>query len=252
MNGMRSLVRLLIALSLTLGLALALTACGSVSDTAVSQSLGLDCDLSRLLGDEAMCRSVTAPKHPSKVFCYRTLGSIDCYREPNPEGGLALRPEGVAPADNQAAAASSRPPTSGAVPRHKPVADAEPMAAAEPAEPTEKPAVGSKMEATDETEETEKTEERDKTEEADKTEETEKADDVDEEKPAEMENPDATAAAESAKMPLPTKLTKPQADSGAKDSAAEEQPEKAPVAKARRLPGRKPKRPLASDDAKQG
>ena len=134
MNGMRSPVRLFPAPAPTLILApimaLVLAACGSIADTTASRSTGLDCTLADLLGEktaarllaqEIECKSKAAPKYPAKVYCYRTLGGVDCYRQPNPDGGRALRPDGVAATGTEAETVPNRPAAGEAVARPKPV-----------------------------------------------------------------------------------------------------------------------------------
>ncbi len=143
MNGMRSPVRLLPAPAPTLVttlimapfMALVLAACGSIADTTASRSTGLDCTLADLLGEknaarllaqEIDCKSKAAPQYPAKVYCYRTLGGVDCYRQPNPDGGRALRPDGVAATGTEAETVPIRPAAGDAVARPKPVIAAKP------------------------------------------------------------------------------------------------------------------------------
>ncbi len=217
MNGIMSPLRLLLARTLLLGLPLAFSACGSVADTSVSGTDGLDCNLGRLLGDEAMCKSASGPKRPAKVYCYRTLGSIDCYPEPNPKGGLALRPEGVAPTGVEADKKAARPTISTTVPRRKPVA------AAEPAE---------KPKAVD------KTETAKKKKPAAKTKPTAKLKAI-----APPKHPGKLAAPKNVIKPPPSDSATDEAKDEAKESVAKEQPAKAPMSKALGLPARKPQRP---------
>ena len=46
---------------------------------------GLDCSTVRMINDQGpLCRREEPIVIEPPLYCYRTLGSIDCYREPDP------------------------------------------------------------------------------------------------------------------------------------------------------------------------
>ena len=72
--------------------------CGAAAVTMIDETMssftGKECRVRHVFNDDkAICyEAVSLPQGP-RVFCYRTLGSIDCYREPNPLIGDAFKIE---------------------------------------------------------------------------------------------------------------------------------------------------------------
>lgn len=57
------------------------------TDLIASAVTGLDCDTIRKSRDKGpLCRPEQAEVIEKPVFCYRTLGTINCFAEPDPYG----------------------------------------------------------------------------------------------------------------------------------------------------------------------
>lgn len=57
------------------------------TDLVAGAVTGLDCDTIRKSRDKGpLCRAPREEIIEAPVFCYRTLGKIDCFREPDPYG----------------------------------------------------------------------------------------------------------------------------------------------------------------------
>lgn len=58
----------------------------SASDHIVSLSTGKDCSSIRAKDEGQYCVSKNPPIQRPDVYCYRSLGQVSCYREPDPYG----------------------------------------------------------------------------------------------------------------------------------------------------------------------
>jgi hypothetical protein len=58
----------------------------TASDHIVSLSTGKDCSTIRAKDEGQYCVSKNPPIQRPDVYCYRTLGQVSCYREPDPYG----------------------------------------------------------------------------------------------------------------------------------------------------------------------
>lgn len=93
----------------------------------VEQRLGITCNPLNMLSDGKYCVSNYKPTDRQEVWCFKTLGGVDCYAEPDPYSlaGRAL------PADPRPLADPRMPMTP---PHHKPPQVAVAPIGAEPAE----------------------------------------------------------------------------------------------------------------------
>ncbi|MDP6341969.1 MAG: hypothetical protein QF578_03310 [Alphaproteobacteria bacterium] len=66
--------------------AVAVTALKSVDNT-VSKLVEQDCQILRVVNGNEICRDETITVVPS-VYCYRTLGAVDCYDRADPKDRL--------------------------------------------------------------------------------------------------------------------------------------------------------------------
>jgi len=72
--------------------------CGAVAvamiDETISSFTGKECRLRHVFQDDKAIfyQAVALPEGP-RVYCYRTLGGTDCYRDPNPLGGTEFKVE---------------------------------------------------------------------------------------------------------------------------------------------------------------
>ena len=55
-------------------------------DETASLRLDMDCAVTHIFIAEPWCRSRTVPNNIPPVYCYRTLGGVDCYAEEDPYG----------------------------------------------------------------------------------------------------------------------------------------------------------------------
>jgi hypothetical protein len=53
-------------------------------DKTASIRLGMDCAATHIFIGDPYCRSNTVPNNIPPVYCYRTLGGVDCYAEEDP------------------------------------------------------------------------------------------------------------------------------------------------------------------------
>lgn len=60
-------------------------------DVAVSKIAQSDCELVRLAHGVPICSEEETQEAP-RVFCYRRLGAVDCYRSRNPEDEPIVSP----------------------------------------------------------------------------------------------------------------------------------------------------------------
>ena len=78
----------------------------AIVDKAVSDYAGKECRLAALITTGSICKAVAAASQPDPVYCFRTLGAVDCYREPDPYTAQPLpglqRPPALAPAPRPA------------------------------------------------------------------------------------------------------------------------------------------------------
>ena len=72
------------------GLAALVSGCENVmvnmADNVLSSATGRECSVSRLFREVVLCRPEApevAAREPT-LFCYRTLGTVDCYAEVDP------------------------------------------------------------------------------------------------------------------------------------------------------------------------
>ena len=70
-------------------------------DLAVSWASGKDCSMLRQVRGESYCvedapTPVSAADDPDRPLCYRTLGEVTCYRQPEPQE-TGRRPIGAPP-----------------------------------------------------------------------------------------------------------------------------------------------------------
>ena len=76
-------------------------------DAIASRHTEKDCSVLNLLDGDPYCRSTTVPNGRPPVHCFKTLGGVDCYAEPDPsklaETGRnpERAPRGTPPAPNQ-------------------------------------------------------------------------------------------------------------------------------------------------------
>ena len=67
-----------------------LTGCGAAMvaalDNAMSDATNSDCAISRVLRSEPLCKVESAPPPEENLYCYRTIGAINCYRNQDPYG----------------------------------------------------------------------------------------------------------------------------------------------------------------------
>ena len=63
-------------------------------DETMSSFTGKECRVKHAFQDDkALCYQAVALPEGPRVYCYKTLGGIDCYREPNPLAGTAFQAE---------------------------------------------------------------------------------------------------------------------------------------------------------------
>lgn len=55
-------------------------------DETASLRLDMDCAATHIFLAEPYCRSRTLPNNEPPVYCFRTLGGVDCYAEDDPYG----------------------------------------------------------------------------------------------------------------------------------------------------------------------
>lgn len=60
------------------------TAAVAVLDEKISQMTEMDCTSLNVIFGEAYCRDKNRSLKQEEIYCYKTLGGIDCYREENP------------------------------------------------------------------------------------------------------------------------------------------------------------------------
>jgi len=60
------------------------TAAVAVIDEKISQMTDQDCTTVNIMLGENYCRDKDRAIKQEQVYCYRTLGGVDCYREENP------------------------------------------------------------------------------------------------------------------------------------------------------------------------
>ena len=53
-------------------------------DAIASRHTEKDCSVLNLLDGDPYCRSTTVPNGRPPVHCFKTLGGVDCYAEPDP------------------------------------------------------------------------------------------------------------------------------------------------------------------------
>lgn len=72
-----------------------LTGCGAAVvaalDTAMSDATKSDCSISRVLRSEPLCKADALPPPEEKLYCYRTIGTINCYRSEDPNAGQLIQ-----------------------------------------------------------------------------------------------------------------------------------------------------------------
>ncbi len=64
---------------------LLLSGCASYVDYTLARTAGEDCQWLRVLGGEPVChpyQGLSAEPTEGATHCYRTLGEVSCYREP--------------------------------------------------------------------------------------------------------------------------------------------------------------------------
>lgn len=99
----RSLQRaaLLLALPLLLGGCTDLAV--GTFDTKLSQITDAKCSYAHVLVGDSYCQSRTVATAATPLYCFRSLGRVDCYDTPDPYAingsGRALEPPLVAPVD---------------------------------------------------------------------------------------------------------------------------------------------------------
>jgi hypothetical protein len=87
--------------ALALGALLGASSCTSLAvetlDSKFSQITDADCSYAHVLVGDAYCRSHTVEKPKEPVYCFRSLGNVDCYAEADPykinPSGRALQPQ---------------------------------------------------------------------------------------------------------------------------------------------------------------
>jgi hypothetical protein len=55
-------------------------------DKSVSLKRDQDCSVLYLIDGAPYCRERLVPDHRKPVYCYRTMGGVDCYAEKDPYG----------------------------------------------------------------------------------------------------------------------------------------------------------------------
>ena len=95
MRKIGTIAALLVSASLLGGCGVAAV---TMIDETMSSFTGKECRVRHVFQDDkAICyEAVGLPEGP-RVYCYRTLGGIDCYREPNPLGGAEFKVEPKGP-----------------------------------------------------------------------------------------------------------------------------------------------------------
>ncbi len=58
----------------------------AIVDNALSNAMGQECMLARAFKETSICRDAFTPPVPPDVYCYRTLGGVDCYATADPYG----------------------------------------------------------------------------------------------------------------------------------------------------------------------
>ncbi|MBL4739831.1 MAG: hypothetical protein JKY12_02495 [Sneathiella sp.] len=71
-------------LSILLGATGCTTAAVAVIDEKISQMTDKDCTTVNIMLGDDYCRDKNRTIKQEEVYCYRTLGGVDCYREKNP------------------------------------------------------------------------------------------------------------------------------------------------------------------------
>lgn len=66
------------------GQAVAVGVVGSIVQTKIERHMEVDCSALNLLSDGSYCVSKYKPTDRQEVFCFKTLGTVDCYAEPDP------------------------------------------------------------------------------------------------------------------------------------------------------------------------
>ena len=66
--------------------AILVTSAIELVDETASLRLDMNCATTHLLLIEPYCRSRTVPNNQPPVYCFRTLGGVDCYAEDDPYG----------------------------------------------------------------------------------------------------------------------------------------------------------------------
>lgn len=59
-------------------------------DKAVSNYVGVECRMANLLTTGSICKTAAATRVTAPVYCYRTLGTVDCYPETDPFAAPSL------------------------------------------------------------------------------------------------------------------------------------------------------------------
>lgn len=80
-------MRLLIVgflVTILLGMTGCTTAAVAVIDEKISQMTEKDCTTVNIMLGEDYCRDRDRSLRQEQVYCYRSLGGVDCYREKNP------------------------------------------------------------------------------------------------------------------------------------------------------------------------
>jgi len=67
------------------------TAAIAVIDEKMSQLTEKDCTSVNIVFGDGYCKEKTRPINQEPVYCYRTLGGIDCYAEKDPYAGPSGR-----------------------------------------------------------------------------------------------------------------------------------------------------------------
>ena len=92
---MTSKIRFVLVLTLVAPL---LGGCGIAAVTAIDETMssftGKECRVRHVFQDDrAICYEAVALPQGPRVYCYKTLGGVDCYREPNPLAGAEFQSE---------------------------------------------------------------------------------------------------------------------------------------------------------------
>ncbi len=56
----------------------------AIIDEKISQMTEMDCTSVNVMFGESYCREKLKKLKQEEVYCYKTLGGVDCYREKNP------------------------------------------------------------------------------------------------------------------------------------------------------------------------